>query len=192
MKKPGEVRPLQIAAKIAPAGKKPAAIEWSVLTHVNQEPEDDDLNHNDTQNPGVLKRIRGWIDRQIGAHHPETRMLRQLHRSEKLEIHLPNEADDALHAEMHGHLSAFWRAREMKHRRLSILTGIFLVPSMLLTIIPGPNVVGLGLTYLLYHHWRIMQGIRRVQAGTIEVELKQSSTMERGLLGSDPDADVIK
>lgn len=191
MKKPGEIKPVQIGARIVRPAEKSARIEWSKLAHAETEPDDDLADDDATQNEkhqGVLKRIRGWIDRRIGAHHPETRMLRRLHRSKKLEIHLPDDADD--HEALHGHLADFWQARELKHKRLTLLTGLLLVPSVLLSVIPGPNIVGIGLTYLLYHHWRITQGVRRVRAGTIEVELKRpgSRTGEANLTTETPGA----
>jgi hypothetical protein len=77
--------------------------------------------------------------------------------------------------QLQSELQNYWLNRESKHKRLALLTGILLLPSLLLTVIPGPNVIGIGLTYLVYHHWRITQGIRRVRAGTIEVELRRPS-----------------
>lgn len=175
MKKSGEIRPVQIAARVVRTADKPARIEWSKLAQALPGPDDDDDDDSavSEKHLGVLKRIRGWIDRQIGAQQPETRMLRRLHRSKKLEIILPEDAEND--ENLHGQLSEFWQIRELKHKRLALLTGLLLLPSVLLTLIPGPNVVGIGLTYLLYHHWRITQGIRRVRAGTIEVELKPAS-----------------
>lgn len=171
MKKTGEIKPVQIGARIVRPADKSVRIEWSKLNQAAVEPDDDDDDSTGNEkHEGVLKRIRGWIDRQIGAHHPETRMLRRLHRSKKLEIILPDDSEN--NENLQGHLTEFWQNRELKHKRLALLTGLLLVPSVLLTVIPGPNVVGIGLTYLLYHHWRITQGVRRVRSGTIEVELK--------------------
>lgn len=173
MKKPGETKPLQIVAKLTSATPKSGAIEWSRLSDKDHDTDLEEIAPFKEKPIGALKRFREWIDHHIGANQPETRMLRRLHRTDRLEIHLTEENQPDL--QLKSELQNYWLNRESKHKRLALLTGILLLPSLLLTVIPGPNVIGIGLTYLVYHHWRITQGIRRVRAGTIEVELRHAS-----------------
>jgi hypothetical protein len=180
MKKPRSIAPLQVNARIATDRKGVKRIEWSAP----ESGPDDDLSDDDHQHAahsGVFQRVRTWIDERIGAGTPENRMLRRLHRSPKLEIILP-ENSQTTSTEIDSNLNQFWKEREIRHKRLTMLTAVLLIPATLLSVVPGPNLVGLGMTYVLWHHWQILRGLKRVRTGQLSVEIRDASSHHK-----DPD-----
>jgi len=182
MKSPKEVPPLRVAARFHEMTPGNVRIEWSKMEHHDDHPADDLEEHGSSS--GFFHKIKGWIDRQIGAHHDETRMLRRLHKSTHLEITFPE--DDPDPELVHQRLKDYWADRQSKHFRRMVLAGTVMLPSLLLTIIPGPNIVGLGLTYIMWHHWRIVQGTRKAASGTINVELKSLKVLNSNADQNEP------
>ena len=166
MKSTNEVPPLRIQARFHHETPDIAHIHWSKLEN-HPDHLADDL---DFQNPdsGFLHKIRNWIDRHIGAHHDETQMLRKLHKTTHLEILFPHDQPDPHLIPLH--LNAYWNQRKSKHLRRMILAGALMISAIPLTALPGPNVLGLGFTYLMWHHWRILQGVRKASTGAILIE----------------------
>ena len=76
-----------------------------------------------------------------------------------------------------------------RHNRRMLIAGALVVPAALLTIIPGPNVVGLAVGYIAWHHWRIVQGVKKVRSGAIEVEVKRVRMMDKPSR-NEPDMDL--
>lgn len=174
MKPPKEVPPLRVAARFHEVTPGNVRIEWSKIEHHEDHPADDLEEHG--SHSGFFHKIKSWIDRQIGAHHDETRMLRRLHKSSHLEITFPEDQPDRELVQKR--LNDYWADRQSRHFRRMVLAVVVMIPSLLLTVIPGPNVVGLGLTYIMWHHWRIVQGTRKAASGTIHVELKSLKVLE--------------
>lgn len=172
MKQPKSVEPLKYNASLqgnSPEGplewSRPAGVEvYHDLNH-DEEPDEPAERHGAS---AMFQKIMGWIDRRMGAHHDEIQMLRRLHKAEKLEISIPHE-----HAAIEPHLQRYWLERYKRHNRRMLVAGILVAPAAILTIIPGPNVVGLALAYVAWHHWRIVQGVKKVRSGAIEVEVKR-------------------
>lgn len=175
MKQPKSIKPLKYNARL-PGTSNEGPLEWSrTAGEVHEDHLHEDEHEGPSQRHGasaVFQKIRGWIDRRMGAHHDEIQMLRRLHKAEKLEISIPHE-----HEAIEPHLERYWLQRETRHNRRMLVAGILVAPAALLTIIPGPNVVGLGLAYIVWHHWRIVQGVRKVRSGAIEVEVKRVRIM---------------
>lgn len=168
MKPSGKTPPLRVGARIALNKDGLRQIEWSEIEPMA----DDDTPHDDLpdhEKNGFFKRLKYWIDEHIGAHKTETRMLRRLHKTPRLEIVVLQE-DEKNHRRLDSQMQSYWNERETRHKRLAMLSALLLIPSALLFVLPGPNVLGLGVTYLLWHHWQILRGIKKLKTGQIPVE----------------------
>lgn len=172
MKKNGTSLPsLKYNARLVAQAGKPAELEWEKSHGHEHDHEHFQADGGDQpgHDSGFFHRIREWIDRRIGAHHDEVQMLRRLHKAEKLEITIPHEPEG-----FHGPLEAYWRQKQSRHNRRMILAGVSVVPLSLLSVLPGPNVIGLAAAYVAWHHWRIVQGLKKVRSGEMSIEIKSS------------------
>lgn len=168
MKTPKEVPPLRVQVKLRDNARKSPQLEWTTV----QKLEDTvDLSEHKGWMAEVIKRLKQWIDRQIGADQQEIRMLRKLHKTHHLEIMVN---DDEAARELEPIIKDYWVQRQTRHQRRMVLAGIAVLPALLLTVLPGPNIVGIPLAYLAWHHWRIVEGIKKIRSGTIDVELKKA------------------
>lgn len=176
MKSPKNNPPLRVGARLQKNREGLNQIEWSEVGYLTEDDPDAEGAGHHHHHKGFFQKFRFWIDQRIGAHKPEMRMLRRLHRTPKLEIVLPEQettTSDGLTDQLH----QYWKQSESRHKRLAVISAILLLPTTMLALLPGPNVLGLGVTYLLWHHWQIMRGIKRVRSGEIPVEIQNEKTV---------------
>lgn len=167
MKRSHEVPPMRVAAHLKTDSAGKPKLEWSRVHNIE---ETVDLGLPDTRASGLILKFKRWIDRRIGAYEDEIRMLRRLHRTKRLEIVF--EDGKAERSQFEQVLDDYWKVRQARHTRRMLIAGIAVLPALILTVLPGPNVVGIPLAYLAWHHWRIVKGLKQVRAGEIEVDVK--------------------
>lgn len=166
MKRSHEVPPLRVAAHLRPGTAGLTKLEWSRVQNVE---ETVDIGLPDSRATEVALKLKRWVDRRIGAYEDEIRMLRKLHRTDRLEIVI----DEGVTPDQVGKiLDEYWKSRQTRHSRRMLIAGIAVLPALVLTVLPGPNIVGIPLAYLVWHHWRIVKGLKRIRSGAIEVEVK--------------------
>lgn len=167
MKRSHEVPPLRVAAHLRPDAAGLTELEWS---RVHDFDETVDIGLPDNRATELAFKLKRWVDHRIGAYEDEIRMLRRLHRTDHMEIFI----DEGTSPEQVGlMLEDYWRTRQTRHSRRMLVAGIAVLPALVLTVLPGPNVVGIPLAYLAWHHWRIVKGLKRMRSGKIEVEVKR-------------------
>lgn len=170
MKKNGNLPPsLKYNARLVAQAGKPAELEWVKSQEHELEHDHADGEEQPGHGSGFFHKIREWIDRRIGAHHDEVQMLRRLHKAQRLEITIPHEPEH-----FQPHLEDYWRQKQTRHKRRMIVSGVAVVPLSLLSVLPGPNVIGLAAAYVAWHHWRIKQGVKKARTGGVEIEIKSS------------------
>jgi len=167
MKRSHEVPPLRVSAHLKFDRQGHQMLEWSRVEGLD---ETVDIGFPQNRATDFLFRLRRWIDAHIGAAEDEIRMLRRLHKTDRLEIVVPEDSGPPDRIEPS--LQAYWKSRQTRHYRRMVIAGIAVLPALVLTVLPGPNVVGIPLAYLAWHHWRIVRGLNRVRSGEIQVELK--------------------
>ena len=60
-----------------------------------------------------------------------------------------------------------------------------MISAIPLIALPGPNVLGLAFSYLMWHHWRILQGVRKASSGAILIESKSTAPSPTNLSPAD-------
>lgn len=174
MKRSHEVPPMRVSAHLKHDYRGRPKLEWSRVEGMD---ETVDIGLPENRMSRLVVRVKHWIDTRIGAREDEIRMLRRLHRTDRLEIVVPDESGGPDRIEPY--LKDYWRIRQTRHYRRMLVAGIAVLPALVLTVLPGPNVVGIPLAYLAWHHWRIVRGLNRVRSGDIHVELKSPPRMIR-------------
>jgi|GEM_PF-3219756 len=174
MKRSNEVPPMRVSAHLTHDRQGRPRLEWSRVEGLD---ETVDIGLPENRASNFVMRVKRWIDTRIGAREDEIRMLRRLHRTDELVIVVPEESGGPDRIEPY--LADYWRTRQTRHYRRMLVAGIAVLPALVLTILPGPNVVGIPLAYLAWHHWRIVRGLNRVRSGDIHVELKSPPRMIR-------------
>lgn len=167
MKRSHEVPPLRVSAHLKFDRQGHETLEWSRIEDFDATV---DIGFPGNKATELLLRIKRWIDARIGAYEDEIRILRRLHRTDRLEIVVPEDSGPPDRIEPC--LQSYWKDRQTRHYRRMIIAGVAVLPALVLTVLPGPNVVGIPLAYLAWHHWRIVRGLNRVRSGEIKVELK--------------------
>lgn len=186
MKRSNEVPPLRVGAHLRPDSLGHEKLEWSRIEDFDATV---DIGFPSNKATDFLLRIKRWIDARIGAYEDEVRMLRRLYRTERLEIVVTDEP--ASPERIEPYVQAYWKSRQTRHYRRMVIAGAAVLPALVLTVLPGPNIVGIPLAYLAWHHWRIVRGINRVRSGEIQVELKMPPKVIRpGLASSSASPDT--
>jgi hypothetical protein len=109
-----------------------------------------------------LKQFWDWLQSRM---YPDESLLAALRSARTIELHHPESlsSDEAL-----GLWEAYLRRRFRRHF-LWLLFDLFFSPlSILLTPLPGPNVIGYWFAYRAVHHLLILLGIRRALRGRVE------------------------
>jgi hypothetical protein len=169
MKKSHEVPPLRVGAHVHPDRHGLPRLEWS---RVEDFEETVDIGFPSNKAGAFVLRIKRWIDTHLGSYEDEIRMLRRLHRTERLEIVVTGDSNSP--EEIGTLVDDYWQTRQTRHNRRMLIAGLAVLPAIVLSILPGPNVIGIPLAYLAWHHWRIVKGLKKVRSGAIHVEMKSS------------------
>lgn len=121
-----------------------------------------------------LKRIRDWLDRRV---QPDEGMLESLRNASSIVVEYP---DDQPEPEARERWTAYLRDRQIYHlRRLfaSLILGPICV--LVLTPLPGPNVVGYWFVWRAFRHGMILRGLRRATVGGIPTTFEAEPSLTR-------------
>ena len=108
------------------------------------------------------KQVWDWLQRRM---HPDEPLLAALRSASAVAIHhhATLESDEA-----RASWSAYLRRRRLRHW-LWLVFNVLLSPvAILLTPLPGPNVIGYWFAYRAVRHLLILSGIRRALSGQVE------------------------
>jgi hypothetical protein len=112
-----------------------------------------------------LRRVWDWLHSWT---RPDERMLVRLWWARKIELHHGgSRSGDEVGSIWQDYLSRQW-----KRHLIWLSVNTVIAPfSLLLWILPGPNVIGYWFAYRAIHHFLVVCGISRVRRGVIPTEL---------------------
>jgi Mitochondrial K+-H+ exchange-related len=119
-----------------------------------------------------LRRVWEWLH---SWSHPDEWMLARLRSAHKIELHHPvSRSSDEVRAIWQDYL-----AQQGRRHLVWLSVNTVIAPfSVLLWILPGPNVIGYWFAYRAIHHLLVVWGIRRVRQRTIRIELHPVSALD--------------
>ena len=137
------------------------------------------------------RRVWHWLHRFT---HPDEELLARLRTAREVELH----HSEALSAE---EVNAAWAAFLASSRRRHwpwFLANLLVAPlSIVLAVLPGPNVIGYWFAYRALHHGLILRGLGKMRKGRVATILRPSGMLTPGVvpesaaleaLGYDPNA----
>ncbi|RUL89531.1 hypothetical protein TsocGM_01810 [Tautonia sociabilis] len=136
--------------------------------------------------PAWLRSPIKWLKTKLPA---DERLLMALRSADRIELHHPSllPADRA---------EAAWRAYvDRRLRSRALLFGIYLlilIPATLLTVVPGPNILGIWVTYRLIAHGIALYGLWRGRAGKFDVCPKQADVLDGPVVVDRKEADRVQ
>jgi hypothetical protein len=108
------------------------------------------------------KQVWDWLQLRM---HPDEPLLASLRTARTIEIHHPTTLTNDAVRDL---WSAYLKRRRLRHRLWLSFDALFAPVSVLLTPLPGPNVIGYWFAYRVVHHLLILIGIRRAMRGPTE------------------------
>jgi hypothetical protein len=123
---------------------------------------------------GRLRRAWDWLQRRLA---PDEAMLKHLGRADRIELHHPASlaAPEAL---------GLWREYLVRRRRRHgfwLAVTLLLSPlTVLLTPIPGPNLIGYWFVYRAVCHLSIVRGVGRALGEQVPTRLHPTTALELG------------
>jgi len=119
------------------------------------------LKHPKSQASQRLKRAWDWLHKRM---HPDEPLLAALRSARTIEVYHPESmaGDEARDLWM-----AYLRRRLRRHIPWLMFNLVFSPLTILLTPLPGPNVIGYWFAYRAVHHLLILRGIRRILSGRV-------------------------
>ena len=91
--------------------------------------------------------------------HPDEAMLARLWSARRIDLHHPRARGRRGPRHLADYLNRQWR----RHLVWLIVNGVIAPFSVILAILPGPNLIGYWFAYRAIHHSLVVWGIRRVQ-----------------------------
>jgi hypothetical protein len=137
----------------------------------------------------LAKLKKGWHEAESGlAHwlrrcwewlhswsHPDEWMLSQLRSAKMIELHHPASRND-------DDVLAIWREYVSRQRTRHVVwlavNGVVAPFTVLLAILPGPNVIGYWFLYRAIHHLLVVWGTVRVYSGAVPTELHPRDALD--------------
>jgi hypothetical protein len=117
---------------------------------------------------GALLWMRRSWDWLHSLAHPDEAMLARLRSARRIDLHHPAARSGAdVHAIWQDYLARQWR----RHLFWMVLNAVIAPFTVILAILPGPNLIGYWFAYRAVHHMFVLWGIRRVQRDKIPTEL---------------------
>jgi hypothetical protein len=121
---------------------------------------------------GRLRRAWNWLHRRLG---PDEALLTHLGRAARIDLYYP--APMAPHEAVR-----LWReylARRRLHHGSWLVVTLLLSPlTVLLTPIPGPNLIGYWFVYRAVCHLRVVIGVRRALGDQVPTHLRPTTALE--------------
>ena len=114
-----------------------------------------------------------WLHRFT---HPDETLLARLRLAREIELHHP----ERMSAE---EVQAAWRSFLAASRRRHwpwFVANLLIAPlSVVLAVLPGPNVIGYWFAYRALHHGLILHGLRQVRKRRVETVLHSTGRLDR-------------
>lgn len=126
-----------------------------------------------------LRRLWDWLQRFVA---PDEPLLRSLRHVEAVVLHHPATMDgDAARDAWFAYLAGRWR-----HHLLWGTLNLVLCPlSLVIAVVPGPNVVGYWFVYRASCHALALVGVRRARHRAVRTVLEPTEALNTHLAGAD-------
>jgi hypothetical protein len=119
-----------------------------------------------------LRQAWDWMQQRM---HPDEPLLAALRTAPAIEVYYrASMPGDEVRALWYGYLGRRWR----RHLPWLLFNALLSPLSVLLTPLPGPNVIGYWFAYRAIHHLLIVLGIRRALSGRVETTFHPVAGLE--------------
>jgi hypothetical protein len=118
------------------------------------------------------KQIWGWLQRRM---HPDEPMLASLRTARTVEVYHPEWLTGDAARDL---WSAYLRRRRLRHLLWLLFDALLAPLAVVLTPLPGPNVIGYWFAYRVVRHILILIGIRRALRGTVETDFRPAAGLD--------------
>ncbi len=129
----------------------------------------------------LLTRVWAWLHRQIGADEP---LLRALRGAGRIEVRYPCSIAGA---EARDVWEGYLARRFNRHLIWLIVNGLLATLSILLMVIPGPNLIGYWFVFRAACHGLALLGLRRARGGRVETTYQPTEALDRLIDGQEDD-----
>jgi hypothetical protein len=120
-----------------------------------------------------MRKAWDWLQTLV---RPDETMLAQLRSARRIELHHPAaRSKDEVLTNWRNYLTGQWR----RHFFWMGFNGVIAPISVILAILPGPNLIGYWFAYRAIHHVIVVWGISRVQRNVIPTELHSFESLDR-------------
>ncbi len=123
----------------------------------------------------TMRRIWDWLHRHI---HPEEVWLVRLQSAAAIEVRQPTMLTGE---EARAAWTDFLDGRLRRHLPWLVFSIVLCPLTILLTPLPGPNVIGYWFAYRAFRHLMVMLGLLRVRRGRVETTFHPSEALDRPL-----------
>ena len=119
-----------------------------------------------------MRKVWDWLHKLV---RPDEAMLARLWSVRRIELHHPAARSEFnVHANWRSYLDRQWR----RHLFWFVFNAVIAPPSVILAVLPGPNVIGFWLAYRAVHHGLVVWGITRTRRNQIPIELHALESLD--------------
>jgi hypothetical protein len=112
-----------------------------------------------------MRSVWDWLHTLV---RPDESMLGRLWSATKIQLHHPaNRSEVDVRADWRRYLDRQWR----RHFFWFAINALAAPPSVILAVLPGPNVIGFWFAYRAIHHGLVVWGISRARRERVPIEL---------------------
>jgi hypothetical protein len=119
-----------------------------------------------------MRRVWDWLHKLV---HPDEPMLARLWSVRRIQFHHPAARSDF---EVRDHWRSYLSRQSRRHLFWLALNAVMAPPSVILAVLPGPNVIGFWFAYRAVHHGLIVMGISRARRNLVPIEFHALESLD--------------
>jgi hypothetical protein len=119
-----------------------------------------------------MHRVWDWLHKLV---RPDEAMLARLWSVRRIHLHHPAARSDfEVRSSWRGYLDRQWR----RHFFWLAFNAVIAPPSVILAVLPGPNVIGFWFAYRAIHHGLVVWGISRARRNLVPIEFHALESLD--------------
>ena len=119
-----------------------------------------------------MRRAWDWLHTLV---RPDEAMLARLWSARRIKLHHPAARSEVdVRANWRNYLDRQWR----RHLFWLVFNAVITPPSVILAVLPGPNLIGFWFAYRAIHHVIVVWGITRAQRNLVPTELHPLESLD--------------
>jgi Mitochondrial K+-H+ exchange-related len=119
-----------------------------------------------------MRQVWDWLHKLV---RPDEAMLARLWSASRIKLHYPSARSEV---DVIGNWRDYLERQRRRHLFWLVFNAVLAPPSVILAVLPGPNVIGFWFAYRAVHHGLVVWGITRARRNLVPIELHALESLD--------------